>query len=276
MQNSNSHLAGLALCFIASLSSGCASTSARQEQQQPAWNWKPLFDGKSLDGWTPKIAGYPAGQDPLQTFRVTNGVLSVSYDRYGGKFQGRFGYLFYRQPFKAYRLSLDFRFVGGQITDDPPSEFSVSSGVMFNSEGAEEMTLSQAAPISIQAQLLGVNPGGKPRTQGNACGWGVDLIGGSKRLAHCIDSSAMVAPNGTWIHLNLEVTGERIIEYIDGQPTVWFDRSALDATGADTRLPTKELITSRGGKLDLDGGYIALQSAGHPIEFRNIRILPLE
>jgi hypothetical protein len=268
-------LAGLTLCSIAFLS-GCASMSATEQQQQPAWNWKPMFDGKTLDGWTPKIAGYPAGQDPLQTFRVKNGVLAVSYDHYGAKFQGRYGYLFYKQPFKAYRLSLDFRFVGDEIGDDPTTGVPVSGAVMFNSEGAEDMTLNQPFPISIEAQLLGDDRGGRPRTQGNACGLGVDLISSERKLSHCITSTAVVAPNGTWIHLNLEVTGERIIEYIDGKPTVWFDRSALDATGADTRLPTKDFIAAHGGKLELEGGRIALQSAGHPIEFQNIRILPLE
>jgi len=276
MLNSMLCLPGIALCLIASLSAGCASVSTTREQQQPSWNWTPLFDGKTLRGWTPKIVGYPAGQDPLQTFRVRNGAIAVNYDRYGARFSGRSGYLFYKQPFKAFRLSLDFRFIGEQMNDDSIPSIPVSSGVIFNSESAEEMKLDQPLPISIQAQILGNDPGGKPRTQGNACGLGVDLISDGKKLAHCINSKAAVAPNGAWIHLNLEVTGERIIEYIDGKPTVWFDRGALDATGMDERLPTKELIAAHGDKLELNGGYIALQSDGHPIEFRNIRILSLE
>ena len=34
---------------------GAATASAKEAA------WKPLFDGKSLKGWTPKIRGYPLG-----------------------------------------------------------------------------------------------------------------------------------------------------------------------------------------------------------------------
>ena len=41
-----------------------------------------LFNGTDLDGWTPKITGYDLGQDPLNTFRVEDGVIKVCYDKY--------------------------------------------------------------------------------------------------------------------------------------------------------------------------------------------------
>ena len=45
-------------------------------------DWVQLFNGKDLDGWTPKITGYPLGENYADTFRVENGVLKVSYDKY--------------------------------------------------------------------------------------------------------------------------------------------------------------------------------------------------
>ena len=39
---------------------------------------------------------------------------------------------------------------------------------------------------------------------------------------------------------------------------------------------SKPLIAAAGGKLSLDGGYIAIQSEGAPIEFRRIDILELK
>ena len=39
--------------------------------------WIPLFNGKDLDGWKPKIKGYDAGDNFGNTFRVENGVLKV-------------------------------------------------------------------------------------------------------------------------------------------------------------------------------------------------------
>jgi hypothetical protein len=44
--------------------------------------WIPLFNGKDLEGWTPKITGYEAGENYGDTFRVEDGVLKVSYDKY--------------------------------------------------------------------------------------------------------------------------------------------------------------------------------------------------
>ena len=74
--------------------------------------WVPLFNGKNLDGWTPKITGYPLGENYANTFRVENGVLKVSYDGYP-QFDGRFGHLFYsREKFSHYLLAAEYRFVG--------------------------------------------------------------------------------------------------------------------------------------------------------------------
>ncbi|HRZ82391.1 MAG TPA: DUF1080 domain-containing protein, partial [Candidatus Hydrogenedentes bacterium] len=36
--------------------------------------WVPLFNGKDLEGWTPKIKGYPLGENHGDTFRVEDGV----------------------------------------------------------------------------------------------------------------------------------------------------------------------------------------------------------
>jgi len=58
--------------------------------------WVSLFDGKSLDGWRPKITGYALGDNHLDTFRVQDGLLKVVYERYE-KFTGQFGHLFYRE-----------------------------------------------------------------------------------------------------------------------------------------------------------------------------------
>ena len=45
--------------------------------QGPEKGWIALFNGKDLDGWTPKIKGYPAGENYADTFRVEDGVLKV-------------------------------------------------------------------------------------------------------------------------------------------------------------------------------------------------------
>ncbi len=49
--------------------------------------WISLFNSKDLEGWTPKITGYPVGENYADTFRVEDGVIKVSYSKYP-KFDG--------------------------------------------------------------------------------------------------------------------------------------------------------------------------------------------
>ena len=44
--------------------------------------WVSLFNGKNLNNWTVKIAGYKQGENFGNTFRVENGILSTRYDKY--------------------------------------------------------------------------------------------------------------------------------------------------------------------------------------------------
>src|SRR5262245_18725149 len=74
-------------------------------------DWVALFNGRDLKGWTPKITKHALGDNYANTFRVEDGVLKVSYSGYE-RFGGRFGHLFYEQPFSYYRLRIEHRFVG--------------------------------------------------------------------------------------------------------------------------------------------------------------------
>ena len=56
--------------------------------------WKSLFNGENLEGWVVKINGYELHNNYLNTFRVENGILKVSYDQYDS-FTDEFGHLFY-------------------------------------------------------------------------------------------------------------------------------------------------------------------------------------
>src|SRR5690349_7096598 len=72
-------------------------------------NWKPIFNGKNLEGWKIKIAGHPLGENFGETFRVNNGILSIRYDQYGDNFNNRFGPLYYGRKLQNYRLKVEYR-----------------------------------------------------------------------------------------------------------------------------------------------------------------------
>ena len=93
------------------------STSQKEEsvpveQKTTLNNWKPLFNGTDLDGWTMKITGHPVGENFGNTFRVSDGILSIRYDAYGDDFNNRFGALYFNEKLANYRLKVEYRFVG--------------------------------------------------------------------------------------------------------------------------------------------------------------------
>ena len=70
---------GLALALAPSL---VRAPAAAGRDDVGKGEWISLFNGKDLEGWTPKITGYAAGENYADTFRVEDGVIKVSYAKY--------------------------------------------------------------------------------------------------------------------------------------------------------------------------------------------------
>jgi len=258
--------------LLGGLALGASAPALAQDVKAGAW--KPLFDGRTLDGWTPKIAKHPAGENYHQTFVVDHGAIRVSYAGYD-KLDGQFGHLFYKTPFKAYRLRLSYRFLTEGGLPDTPTWARSNSGIMFASQSPESMTVEQPFPVSVEFQLLGKD-GDAPRPTGAVCTPGITItIDGAKVKEHCTPSAnAPTIPNGTWVKAELEVrpNGE-VFQKINGVVVHHYAGVTLDpddtvAGGA------KPYILARGAA-PVTEGYIALQSEGHPIEFKDIEIQEL-
>jgi hypothetical protein len=241
---------------------------------QKAGPWRPIFDGKTLDGWTPKIARHPVGENWHDTFIVKDGAIRVSYAGYD-KFAAQFGHLFYKTPFKAYRLRLNYRILEPALPDTPNWARS-NSGVMFHSQSPQSMELNQSFPVSVEFQILGADGPG-PRPTGSVCTPGVSItIAGKRQAEHCTTSSGPTIPNGTWTKLELEVLPNgQITEKINGVIVHQYADVELDPNDPMAAADAKRLIAQRGGELAVKEGYIALQSEGHPIEFKDIQVQEL-
>ena len=175
---------GIVACVLMVLFCGCAGNRDKSGEAR----WISLFNGKNLDGWTPKIAGYELGDNYGNTFRVEDGVLKVAYDRYE-KFDNRFGHLFYKDSFSHYRIRLEYRFVGEQTPGGPDWAFR-NSGIMVHCQPPGTMTKDQSFPVCIEVQLLGAE-GTRERSTGNLCTPGTHVVIKDKLVTqHCIDSSS--------------------------------------------------------------------------------------
>jgi hypothetical protein len=232
--------------------------------------WQPLFNGENLDGWTPKIRGQETGADPLDTFRVEDGLLTVSYADYD-EFNHQYGHLFYAQPYSHYRLRLEYRFVGQQAPGGQQWAFK-NSGVMVHSQAPDSMPALQDFPISIEVQFLGGAEQGQPRPTANMCSPGTHIeYEGQFTDIHCIPSTAPTFYGEEWVQMEVLVRGsEQVVHYVNGEKVMEY--GGLTTGGGVVSGHRPELKPE--GK-PLAQGYIALQSESHPIQFRNIEILPL-
>jgi hypothetical protein len=235
-------------------------------------DWIVMFNGKNLDGWTPKVTHYEVGDNYANTFRVENGLLEVRYDKKAyPTFDGRFGHLFYKEPFSYYRVAVEYRFVGQQVPGGPAWALR-NSGVMLHSPDPRTMPRDQTFPISIEGQLLGGNSDGKARPTANMCSPGTEIVYQGKLYKdHCLNSTSPTFDGEQWVHAEFEVHGSgTITNSVNGKQVLQFEMpqyggGTVDNFNASTKLD---------GNL-IDSGFISLQSESHPIDFRKVEILNL-
>ncbi len=260
----------LVVAFLLGCFPFCQSPSSADDDGK---EWRSLFNGKDLTGWTPKIRGEKLGDNYGETFRVEDGVLKVAYnkDKYP-QFGDKFGHLFYNEKFSHYRLRLEYRFTGDQCAGGPGWALR-NSGVMVHGEDPATMSVDQDFPASIEVQLLG-GPGKGDRPTANLCTPGTNVeMDGKLFTPHCISSKSKTYHGDQWVTVEIEVRGDAVIRHIiDGKVVLEYQKPQLDERDAHA----KELIAKRKGDLLLKEGTISLQSESHPVEFRKVEIQVLK
>jgi Domain of Unknown Function (DUF1080) len=232
--------------------------------------WMSLFNGKDIKDWTVKIHHHDVGVNYGNTFRVEDGIIKVRYEKYDS-FNNRYGHLYYKQPFSHYKLSLEYRFTGIWRKDAP--EYTLkNSGVMFHSQDPRTMPREQDWPISIEMQFLAGLGDGKPRPTGNMCSPGTDVVyEGKIDPRHCINSTSKTYEGEQWVKAELIVLGDSLITHIiNGDTVLQYSKPQIGGGVANRYNPDIKID----GKA-LTEGYIALQSEGQEIDFRNIKLLDL-
>ncbi|MEO5713756.1 MAG: DUF1080 domain-containing protein [Luteolibacter sp.] len=234
--------------------------------------WVPLFNGKNLDGWTPKISGHASGENFADTFQVADGMIKVSYDGYQ-KFNQQYGHLFTNIAYSRYILRMEYRFTGKMMAD-APNYVNLNSGVMIHAQSPQSMGLNQGFPASLEVQFLADEGKGK-RSTANVCSPGTNLeLEGKLVTQHIVESTAPTFPAEEWVHVEVEVNGsEQVIHRINGVEVLRYQKPQLDPR--DEMAPATSLLNAGAPKI-LSYGYIALQAEGQPVWFRNIELKSLE
>ncbi|MCW3093295.1 MAG: hypothetical protein JWP81_4364 [Ferruginibacter sp.] len=232
--------------------------------------WISLFNGREINDWVAKINHHDVGVNYGNTFRVEEGMIKVRYDQYDS-FNTSYGHLYYKQLFSYYHLVFEYR-ITGEWRRDAPSYTIRNSGVMFHSQDPATMPREQDWPISIEFQLLAGLDDGKPRPTGNMCSPGTDVVfEGKIDNRHCINSTSKTYAINEWVQGEIIVLGDSLITHIINGDTVLRYSKPQIGGGVVNNYDPK---IKQDGKL-LKEGFIALQSEGQPVDFRNIRLLNL-
>lgn len=263
----------MAICFVAQ----AQKNNPRKEE------WQQLFNGKDLTGWDIKIAGQELNDNYKNTFRVKDGIMQISYDEYE-EFDGKFGHIYYNQPFSYYKLRFTYRFVGNQ-TKGGASWNVRNSGVMLHSQSAASLSKGQDFPVSLELQMLGGLGKGERHTA-NLCTPGTQVyINGKLNTQHCIDSWSKTYDGDQWVTIEALVLGDSLIQHlIDNQVVFAFEKPQVGGGFVSKDYGFKEAhIDDAAAKewIKKDGtplgeGYIALQAESHPIEFKKVELLNLK
>ncbi|WP_299431108.1 DUF1080 domain-containing protein [uncultured Maribacter sp.] len=265
LKNASSFLQAIMVLF-------CYLISGFTTAQEDGKEWKNLFNGKDLSGWTTKIQHYETGDNFGDTFRVADSIIQVRYDKYEGDFNDRFGHLYYNTPYSYFHLEMDYRFVDGWYVS-APAYTNLNSGIMFHSQDPKTMLKDQNWPISVELQLLAEIEKGIKRPTGNMCSPGTDVIfNGVKSAEHCLRSTSKTYPKGQWVRAELIVLGDSIVKHIiNGELVLTYTKPKVGGGPIEGHNP----------KIKKDGqsltqGFIALQSEGQAIDFKNIKIKNLK
>lgn len=248
--------------FFIILFSGCS---------EKAPEWKSIFNGENLDGWTIKICGAPLGENFKNTFVVEDGMMRVKYDEYE-TFSNEYAHIYYNEKLSNYKLRLEFKFNGTRVPGGK-SFTELNSGVMFHSQSAESMKLDQEFPVSVEAQFLAsLDPETSDRRLMNIATPGTHIVNseGVLHTDHMTFSGEKTRHRDEWVQVEIEVHGsDLVIHRVEGKEVLRYTNPQLGGTQflpKDYPLPVGTLLKD---------GYIALQGESHPVDFRNIELMIL-
>jgi hypothetical protein len=253
---------------------GVATAPRASVASAPKSDWIQRFNGRDLSDWDIKFAKHPLGENYNNTFRVEDGLLKVRYDKWTS-FDGEFGHIFYKRPFRYYLVAAEYRFVGGQVTGAGPSLAWAkrNNGIMIDGQSAQSMGLNQDFPISLEVQLLGGLSDGKPRSTANLCTPGTNVhFGDSLVTRHCINSTSKTYDGDQWVRVEALSLGDSIIKHIANGDTVLVYRKPEMGGGSANNTNPGVLVPGQ----PIVGGSISLQAETAEIDFRKVEVLNLE
>lgn len=213
-----------------------------------------LFNGKDLTGWKPVVTRTADKADP-DTWTVADGVIKCS-----GKPNG---YLRTETSYKNYKLTVEWRWSGPDLPPDNQGRPRMrNSGVLVHGEDRVD-----SWPKSLEAQLMQTNAGDV---------YDIGNIGYAELAA--VREKAVAAAGADAEAVKRAQNARRLprSQPSSEKPVGEWNRYEILCSGDTVTLIVNGVQQNRVTKVGASEGQIALQSEGAPIEFRNVRLTPLE
>jgi hypothetical protein len=257
--------AAIAACIIAAWTMAGAATAA---ETSPAW--KPIFNGRNLDGWSVQYASKtPADAPPAASiFRVENGEIHAYPTQAAGSEQPN-AVLVTTSDHRDYRLSLEYKW--GEKKFPPRLDHVRDAGLLYNVHRDRPADWPAAIESQIQegdtGDLWAVSARASsfidPKSQRYALpeNGGVAITVGNEGKFERVRHGRVNEYPG-WNTVEVIVRGDRATHIVNGVVNMRAsDLKSWDAT-SNSWVP-------------LNHGRIALQAESAEIFYRNIRIRPL-
>ena len=237
---------------------------------------KALFNGRDLTGWYTYLKGRGKNVDPKGVFSVSSGVIRVTGEEFGA--------LVSEAEYENYRLSLEYRFLGGEQFGGKAG-CAPDSGILFHSTGPDggfygiwmesiEVNIIKGATgdfwgvgkkgsdrIALSAKVGDERLGGKYPIH-DPHGAKTYTIRGNTRICR-----ADIARDWT------DATDVRLA--VNEKPIGEWNAVELVCSGDEVVVSVNGKLVNRGFGAKPTKGRIQLQSEGCAIEFRKIEIRPL-
>jgi len=244
--------------------------SAFSSQAAEPAQWKPLFNGRNLDGWTLHYASKTSANapPPSSLFAVRDGAIHVYPTQPAGSEQPN-AYLQTRADYRDYVISLEYRW--GEKKFAPRNEHVRDAGLIYHVQRER----AGDWPVGSEAQI-------QEGDTGDA--WAI-----SSRLSSFLDprTSRYTLPEDGGVHVTVGDEGKfararhgRVNEY-PGWNTLEVIVRGDRATHIVNGVVNMRVHDIRGWDaadkswVKVDHGRIALQAESAEIFYRNIRLRPL-
>ena len=112
-----------------------------------ATDWKPLFNGKNLDGWYKVLRGKKKNEDPNNLIQVHDGMVHMYKDATNGS-QQPFGYICTEKEYSDYHIRFEYKWGTKKFVPRAEPDSKRDAGILYHVVGNDEVW-----PKSVECQV---------------------------------------------------------------------------------------------------------------------------